>query len=644
MRMIYIPEWLAGELAKALSWTLIHSLWQGLVAAIIAGVIIACTGHSKSQLRYNLLSGIFAFFLIVAGITFVVEYNTFKQDAAVPQGNTLSFQSPMPVTSAPGAKLLSSETSYLDQFISYSNKNASVIVLIWFFFFLVRCVKLISGICELRRFSTDIHHPSQSWQKKLGELKEKLGISKKIRLLESRRVQVPMTVGYLKATIFVPIGLLANLPADQVESILLHELAHIKRKDYLVNFMQSLAETVFFFNPAILWISSLIKEEREACCDDMVVENLPEKRSYLEALVSFQEYTTGTGVYAIGLTGRKTFLLERVKRLLTNENKRLNLFERTILLLSAIIITSFSFINSDPVKIIPVKAKSPIALQTGNNAEAHPNGLPTESKVIVSKTRDTVPGKPVKQKAIDPNSEFVSLLYDKTNDPQMPVLIYEATDRQANKFRITKENGRMTALSINDSQVPGGELENYQDLFRRIENFIRVTGDRKTQAILTRTTEQENNSLTKSNVPQKNKHRITDEAADKSEKINLDGDRKNADNGKSVDKNHKSSDIPRAAVPEKKKLLKPDESWKKDALRIEGVLQELVSEGIVANTSAVDWFGINETKMMVNGKEVPEALHGKLRSKYGIKKDMGLFYGPSQMYGPGIWFDKEDLR
>jgi len=90
-----------------------------------------------------------------------------------------------------------------------------------------------------------------------------------------------MVIGLVKPAILVPLGLLSNLPPGQVEAVLLHELAHIRRKDYLVNLLQSFAEAIFFFNPAVLWISSLIREERENCCYDIAIGGIKNKNKFI---------------------------------------------------------------------------------------------------------------------------------------------------------------------------------------------------------------------------------------------------------------------------------------------------------------------------------------------------------------------------
>ena len=126
--------------------------------------------------------------------------------------------------------------------------------------------------------------PSAYWKEKIQQLADELQIRRRIQLLQSEIVQVPVVIGVLKPVILIPLGILSQLPPEQVEAILLHELAHIKRKDYLVNLLQSLAETIFFFNPAVLWVSSLIRDERENCCDDIAIAGTKNKAAFVNAL------------------------------------------------------------------------------------------------------------------------------------------------------------------------------------------------------------------------------------------------------------------------------------------------------------------------------------------------------------------------
>jgi hypothetical protein len=157
-------------------------------------------------------------------------------------------------------------------------------------------------------------------------------------------------MGVFKPVILIPLGLITHLPAQQVEAILWHELGHIKRKDYLVNLLQSFAETIFFFNPAILWISSLVREERENCCDDIALSGSENKAAFLEALVSFQEYNNSTSHFGMAFPGKKNHLLNRVKRILHQQNKTLNTMEKSLLTLSMALVMLFILATARPVQ------------------------------------------------------------------------------------------------------------------------------------------------------------------------------------------------------------------------------------------------------------------------------------------------------
>jgi beta-lactamase regulating signal transducer with metallopeptidase domain len=155
-----------------------------------------------------------------------------------------------------------------------------------------------------------------------------------------------MVVGWLKPVILVPVGMLAHISPEQVESILLHELAHIRRQDYVFNLVQHVVDTLFFFNPALLWISSLIRTERENCCDDIAIRQTNSRRRLIEALVSFHEYRQSAQPYALALTGKNNRVVRRVERIVYRKNHSLNAGER-LLLMCGLMTLSVAFITID---------------------------------------------------------------------------------------------------------------------------------------------------------------------------------------------------------------------------------------------------------------------------------------------------------
>jgi beta-lactamase regulating signal transducer with metallopeptidase domain len=110
-----------------------------------------------------------------------------------------------------------------------------------------------------------------------------------IELLESALVRSPLTIGHLKPVILFPIGLINRLSESEVEAILAHELAHILRRDYIFNILQSVVEVVFYFHPAVWWLSAQVRQERESACDDRAIALVGNKMNYAKALVTIQE-------------------------------------------------------------------------------------------------------------------------------------------------------------------------------------------------------------------------------------------------------------------------------------------------------------------------------------------------------------------
>lgn len=345
------------NLLKAISWTLVHSVWQGLILAVFAGLVILFTKKSSASLRYNWLSGLFLAFIIVVGFTFNYEYQ--NENLTIPSGDIIITAQVKPELIA--AQEITISSNYFQAAIEYLNTNSAAIVLIWFLVFAVKSFGIfrsLSNIYRIRNYRTQ--SPPEYWSNRLSELSQTLHIKKRIVLLESQLVKVPSVTGFFKPIILIPVGLLSNLPQDQIEAILLHELAHIRRKDYFINLIQSFAEILFFFNPGVLWVSSIIKEERENCCDDIAVGITKSKSKFIHALVSFQEYNMKQNELAMGFGGNKNQLLERAKRIIYDNNKSLNSIEKTFLSICIIVIASVTLACSNTKAVASNSQEKPL--------------------------------------------------------------------------------------------------------------------------------------------------------------------------------------------------------------------------------------------------------------------------------------------
>jgi len=308
----------ANKLITAFSWMLIHSLWQGLLLAIIVGTVLVLAKRSGSTQRYNVALVSFVFFMAICASTFIIEWNNASSKTISP---LLADHIGANISSLFSIDIYNIKRLVLT-FTDYFSANAPMVVMIWLVVFMFKSVRMIACMVYNHRVRhTQIYQPDEFWVDVVGRYSEKLQIKKAITLLQSGYVKMPVVIGHLKPVILIPIGLMANLPAEQVEAILLHEMAHIRRNDYFVNFLQNIAEAIFFFNPGLLWISSLLREERENCADDIALEQTQNKKSLIQALISFKEHELYGSKYATTFPGKKNYLLRRVSRIMGSRNK-----------------------------------------------------------------------------------------------------------------------------------------------------------------------------------------------------------------------------------------------------------------------------------------------------------------------------------
>ena len=163
------------------------------------------------------------------------------------------------------------------------------VVIAWGLGVLLVSARLLGGFLVVRSLTRRGTRPIESnWHETLARLSQRLALRTPVRLLESAHIQVPMVIGWWRPLILLPATVVTGIPSDQLALILGHELAHIKRYDYLVNLVQSVIEAIFFYHPAVWWISTRIREEREHCCDDAAVALCTDRLEYARALSALE--------------------------------------------------------------------------------------------------------------------------------------------------------------------------------------------------------------------------------------------------------------------------------------------------------------------------------------------------------------------
>ena len=344
---------------QAICWVLIHSLWQGILLALAGGGVILCTKRMPAAVRYRLLCGLAGIFVGGMGVTF--GYEEMMAAASGGDGGSVSM-------------------NWLGDWCS---AHAVQVVGIWLAVAVVKSVRMAAGWSYMRRMRREGLAAPAVWVGRVDVLGRQLGIRQAVKLVQSALVRVPVVIGQLRPVIYIPLGLINHLPASEMEAVLLHELAHIRRDDYLVNMVQQVAECLLFFNPGFLWISDLIREERENCCDDMAIAHTRDRVEFVRALVRFKEHSL-RGM-ALAFPGNRRQLLHRVVRISRQENKTLGGRERLVLLGGCIVLFGLLAAKADVKK--PVVRMRPAEVQL---AEAPPVRVVPKEVVTVLQEREQV--------------------------------------------------------------------------------------------------------------------------------------------------------------------------------------------------------------------------------------------------------------
>jgi beta-lactamase regulating signal transducer with metallopeptidase domain len=324
-----------NPLYYTISWTVVHSIWQILLFTLIGGVAQALLHSKKATIKYTLLLTMVGLILASAMATFAYYY-IHAQGIAVKPATPLNgiFAS----TTANQTESLitgTSETSFLsiDKFNQFVESNIYTIVILWLVGLVMALLRLVGNISYVYYLRSKLNFPvEQYWEMLLSSIADKLNVKKNIAILESALVRAPVVIGHLKPMILFPIGAINRLSTDEVESIITHELAHIKRNDYLVNIMLNIAESIFYFHPAMWWLSSQIKAEREHCCDDIAIATLGNPLKYAKSLVAVQEmaYYSPQLAMAFASKEKKSQLAIRINRLISTPTRVLNINEKGI--------------------------------------------------------------------------------------------------------------------------------------------------------------------------------------------------------------------------------------------------------------------------------------------------------------------------
>jgi len=328
---------LSQEIVQKLGWTLLHFIWQAAAVALLLGILLAVLRKSSANLRYIIACAALGLIVLLPIVTMQLVPVSVPQTTAdikpspasviVPvQPNeeallarAIEYEEPTQLESVNSAPL----ASWKQRAVERLELTLPYIVSAWLLGVFGLSLWHLGGWAQLQRLRKKmIRQVDDSLCVKLRRLSERLRVKRAVQLVESALVQVPTVVGWLRPVILLPASALTGLTTEQLEALLAHELAHIRRCDYLVNILQTIVETLGFYHPAVWWISQRIRVERENCCDDLAVSISGDLVCYARALTSMEEIRAGRNKLAVAAASGDLF--GRIRRLVAKESSNSN--------------------------------------------------------------------------------------------------------------------------------------------------------------------------------------------------------------------------------------------------------------------------------------------------------------------------------
>lgn len=292
----------------AFGWALVHFLWQGLLVGMGAGFLLFLFRRNAGQLRYVVACTALALCPLLLLGTMLKRYEAPALRA--PSAVVMSFQAQeRPATPAALAKPL----PVPQRLESALRPYLPALVGLWALGSLVMGLRLGGGWLQIQAWRNQARPAPEPWEAAFLALAQRMGLRRPPRLAISEALSTPLSFGLWRPIVLVPAALLTGYPPAFLEALLAHELAHVQRRDYLVNLLQSQVEVLCFFHPVVWWLSHRIRTEREQLCDDRAVQATGEPRRLalaLNALDDLQPHLT-----ALALAARGGNLMHRIQRL-----------------------------------------------------------------------------------------------------------------------------------------------------------------------------------------------------------------------------------------------------------------------------------------------------------------------------------------
>lgn len=308
MTNINLYDW-----SQTIGWTLFHSLWQAAIIGGLIWLIFRFISKDNARVRYA-LSGL--------GLVLICLASTITFYRYIPKGtNTAIADIGSQFTFSGFPQINESFFSQLWSYLSIQIENSfPILVNIWIIGMLFLSINLILKYINTQKLKKHLTFPLRSEYKEIADrIINKYQLKQKVIFKESGYLEIPSVIGYFKPVVLLPVSMLSGIPENQLEIIIAHELAHIRRHDYLLQFIQGIIELVFFYHPVVWWLSSVVNAEREHICDDLAVKICGESLTLIKALNNMEAIRKKQYEMVLGFSGKKGKVLKRIQRIIRSK-------------------------------------------------------------------------------------------------------------------------------------------------------------------------------------------------------------------------------------------------------------------------------------------------------------------------------------
>jgi bla regulator protein blaR1 len=459
----------ANHFLQSLGWAVLNSLWQlallWVIYQVLTGLFKQAKPAAKSLLAASLLFAGFGWFLF----TFISTY--------IQKSEALS-----------SAFLYTEENSALSIWLQQTLPIASVVYLLLLLLPVLRFVRNYRYVQIIRRYG--LSKLQVDWRMFVNRTAAQMGIQKKVQTWVSELVTSPVTIGFWKPVILVPLAAINHLTPQQLEAVLLHELSHIRRSDYLINLLINFIQTILYFNPFVKAFVKIVEREREKSCDEMVLQFQYDSHEYASALLLLERSSRSQKPLAIAAGGKRNDLLHRVETIMGIQQKPVLTFNKLAGMMAGllcIIGLNALLVISTPAGKKASYAFTDFASPVSMFSSEQPATAGFENEVNTAVAPPSADDEIAETKEIQDNSEIEIPADDRMINPD---IINASLAMAAQQPLLNKEQEQQIKEAIESSRKV---IENVQ--WKKVEKEIADVFSRKEKEQLKNTYEKELNKL-----------------------------------------------------------------------------------------------------------------------------------------------------